>query len=28
MRLEPGTIEDLAWLLELIQEHIGPPQDT
>lgn len=27
MRLEPGTIEDMAWLLQLISERIGPPQD-
>lgn len=25
--LEPGTIDDLPWLLKLIEEHIGPPQD-
>jgi hypothetical protein len=27
IRLEPGTIDDLPWLLELIQEHMGPPTD-
>ncbi len=27
MRLEPGTIDDMAWLLELVQEHLGPPQE-
>jgi len=25
MRLEPGTIDDLPWLLSLIEERIGPP---
>ncbi|HHX66251.1 MAG TPA: hypothetical protein GX702_15350 [Chloroflexi bacterium] len=25
--LEPGTVGDMPWLLELIQEHIGPPQE-
>ncbi len=28
MRLEPGTIEDMAWLLRLVNERIGPPQDA
>jgi len=27
IRLEPGTIEDLPWLLQLIEEHLGPPQE-
>lgn len=27
IRLEPGTIDDLPWLLELIKEHLGPPLD-
>ncbi|MCE5259258.1 MAG: hypothetical protein LLG44_09405 [Chloroflexi bacterium] len=27
IRLEPGTIDELPWLLELIQEHVGPPKD-
>lgn len=27
MRLEPGTIDDLAWLLALVEERIGPPQE-
>lgn len=27
MRLEPGTINDLPWLLELISEHVGPPSE-
>lgn len=27
MRLEPGTIDEMPWLLELIQERIGPPSD-
>jgi len=26
MRLEPGTIEDMDWLLQLVSEHIGPPK--
>ncbi|MHB9033523.1 MAG: hypothetical protein ACYC6L_10790 [Anaerolineae bacterium] len=25
IRLEPGTIDELPWLLALIQEHVGPP---
>jgi len=25
MRLEPGTIDDMSWLLRLIEEHVGPP---
>lgn len=25
--LEPGTIEDMPWLLELVEERIGPPID-
>jgi hypothetical protein len=28
LRLEPGTIEDMGWLLQLICERIGPPQDA
>jgi len=28
MSLEPGTVDDLPWLLELIEERIGPPQDV
>ena len=28
MRLEPGTIGDMPWLLELIKERMGPPQDA
>lgn len=24
MRLEPGTIDDMPWLLQLIEEHVGP----
>ena len=28
MRLEPGTIDDLAWLIEIISERIGPPLDV
>ncbi len=28
MRLEPGTIEDMPWLLRLVSERIGPPQDA
>ncbi|MCD6520485.1 MAG: hypothetical protein J7M05_11255 [Anaerolineae bacterium] len=28
MRLEPGTIADLPWLLELIEERVGPPQEA
>jgi len=27
LRLEPGTIDDLPWLLKLIEEHLGPPVD-
>jgi hypothetical protein len=27
IRLEPGTIDDLPWLLQLIQEHLGPPTE-
>ncbi len=27
LRLEPGTISDMAWLLELIQERVGAPQE-
>jgi hypothetical protein len=27
MRLEPGTIDDMPWLLELIEERIGPAQE-
>ena len=27
MRLEPGTIDDMPWLLKLIEERIGPPSD-
>jgi len=26
--LEPGTIEELPWLLRLIEEHVGPPVDV
>lgn len=26
LRLEPGTIDDMDWLLALIEERIGPPQ--
>jgi len=25
LRLDPGTIGDMAWLLALIEEHVGPP---
>jgi len=25
MALEPGTIDDLPWLLQLIEERLGPP---
>lgn len=28
MQLEPGTIEDMPWLLALIEERVGPPRDT
>ena len=28
MRLEPGTIDDMPWLLQLVQERVGPPLDT
>lgn len=28
LRLEPGTIEELPWLLQLIEEHVGPPVDV
>jgi len=28
LRLEPGTIDDMAWLLEIVQERLGPPQAT
>ncbi|MHB1294234.1 MAG: hypothetical protein ACYC4R_04465 [Anaerolineae bacterium] len=28
MRLDPGTTADLPWLLELIEEHVGPAQDS
>jgi len=28
MRLEPGTIDDLSWLIEIISERIGPPLDV
>jgi len=28
MQLEPGTIEDMPWLLALIEERLGPPLDT
>ena len=27
MRLEPGTIDDMPWLLSLIEERVGPPQE-
>lgn len=27
MRLEPGTIDDMAWLLALVEERVGPPQE-
>lgn len=27
MRLEPGTIDDMPWLLQLIEERIGPAQE-
>lgn len=26
MRLEPGTIADMPWLLQLIEERVGPPE--
>lgn len=26
--LEPGTIEEMPWLLQLIEEHVGPPVDV
>ncbi len=26
LRLEPGTVNDLAWLLELIAAHVGEPE--
>lgn len=25
MQLEPGTIDDMPWLLQLIEERVGPP---
>lgn len=28
MRLEPGTIDDMAWLLKLIEERVGPPTES
>lgn len=28
MRLEPGTIDDMPWLLELIEERLGPPEES
>lgn len=28
LRLEPGTIDDLPWLLALIEEHVGPPKEA
>lgn len=28
MRLEPGTIEDMPWLIRLIEERIGPAQEV
>jgi len=28
LRLEPGTIEEMSWLLLLIEEHVGPPVDA
>jgi len=27
LRLEPGTIEDMLWLLDLIEDQIGPPEE-
>ena len=27
MRLEPGTIEDMSWLLQIIEERVGPPTE-
>jgi len=26
--LEPGTVDDLPWLLQLIEEHIGSPDEA
>lgn len=28
LRLEPGAIEEMPWLLQLIEEHVGPPVDV
>lgn len=28
MSLEPGTIDTMDWLLEIIKERLGPPQDA
>ncbi len=28
LRLEPGTIDDLPWLIALIEEHLGPPEEA
>lgn len=28
MRFEPGTIEEMPWLLQIIEEHVGPPVDV
>lgn len=28
LRFEPGTIEEMPWLLQLIEEHVGPPVDV
>lgn len=28
LRLEPGTIDDLPWLIALIEEHLGPPEEV
>lgn len=27
MSLEPGTIDEMAWLLQLIEERVGPPRE-
>ncbi len=28
LRFEPGTIEEMPWLLQIIEEHVGPPVDV
>lgn len=27
LRLEPGTIDEISWLLKLIEERVGPPEE-